>query len=107
MTPEPSHRLVPAANFLAVSWRTIPVASAVLVVASWAICAVSYETHGGGAYIVGFVEFVALAVLCSGFAAFFIVRGWNEKTSALAGIPFSLLAVGAILYLALSLGLRD
>lgn len=96
-----------AANSVAVTWRAFPVGSAVLVAASWVVCVVSYESHGGGAAVVQWAVLVVIAVGLTAFAALFIIRGLTDRTSAIVAIPVSLLAAAAILYLGLAFGLRD
>jgi hypothetical protein len=85
----------------------IPVACAALVGASWAIAVVSYETHGGGASIVGYVLYMPLALVLTVLAGVLTVRSRTNKTSAVAAIVSSLLAATVILYLALAFGLQD
>jgi hypothetical protein len=87
--------------------RVIPVTCAALVASSWAVAIVSYETHGGGASIVGYALYVPLAVVLTALAGVLMVRGRTDNTSAIAAIACSLLAAAVILYLALAFGLQD
>jgi hypothetical protein len=89
-------------------WRRLTlVLSAVVVLASWAICALSYATRGGGAYNGGlFVIFIFVAAIFTIWSAMLVVGAWQGESSVLAAAPVSVLAAASILWLALAIGLR-
>ena len=81
--------------------------SAAAVVGSWAICALSYATRGGGAYNGGlFAVFILVAAVLTIWAAGLVVLAWSGEASVLAAAPVSVLAAASILWLALAIGLR-
>ena len=87
--------------------RLILVLSAVLVLATWGLCALSYATQGGGSYNGGlFTIFIAVAVALTIWAGMLVVRGWRGEVSVLAAPPVSILAGASILWLAVAIGLR-
>ena len=71
------------------------------------VAVISYETHGGGASIVGYVLYVPLALVLTVLAGVLMVRGRTNNTSAMAAVVCSVLASAVIVYLALAFGLRD
>jgi hypothetical protein len=89
-------------------WRRLTlVLSAAVVLASWAICAVSYATRGGGAYNGGlFAIFIVVAAIFTIWSAMLVVGAWQGESSVLAAAPVSVLAAASILWLALTIGLR-
>jgi hypothetical protein len=89
-------------------WRRLTlVLSAAVVLASWAICALSYATRGGGAYNGGlFAIFILVAAIFTIWSAMLVVGAWQGEASALAAAPVSVLAAASILWLALAIGLR-
>jgi hypothetical protein len=89
-------------------WRRLTlVLSAAVVLASWAICAVSYATRGGGAYNGGlFAIFIVVAAIFTIWSAMLVVGAWQGESSVLAAAPVSVLAAASILWLALAIGLR-
>jgi hypothetical protein len=89
-----------------VGQRLILVASAGIVLASWAICALRYATDGGGAYSGVFALFVLVAAVFTTWAAMLVVRAWQGQSSVLVAAPVSVLASASVLWLALAIGLR-
>jgi hypothetical protein len=89
-------------------WRRLAlVSSATVVLASWAIYALSFATRGGGAYNVGlFAIFTLVAAVFTIWSAMLVVGAWQGEASVLAAAPVSVLAAASILWLALAIGLR-
>ena len=81
--------------------------SAAVVLASWALCALSYATRGGGGYNGGlFAIFIFVAAIFTLWSAMLVVAAWQRESSVLAASPVSVLAAASILWLALAIGLR-
>jgi hypothetical protein len=87
--------------------RLILVVSSIVVLASWAICALSYATQGGGGYNGGlFAIFILVAAAFTAAAAALVVGAWRDQVSVLAAAPVSVVASASILWLAVAIGLR-
>jgi hypothetical protein len=87
--------------------RLILVTSSAVVLATWAICARIYATHGGGGYNGGvFATLITVAVLLTICAGAMVVRGWQGTGKVLAAAPVSALASASILLLAIAINSR-